>query len=228
MIVEHYIQRKIMAELLLADTKRYKELKPKNIESNLFLYHMRELIKMGYVEKRGSGVYALSRKGGQYADRSNLSSLKNRVQPKQISILMVRAPKDRWLLLNRTHKPFLGYVGFPSGKIHFGEMLSEAAHRELEEKAGLSTDLTLRGNIHMRFFDTNTRVIVSDINAYVWSGKVQNEHVDKKSPHFFAYIGDEQELFEEKTFKGHKELLELLAAHTSDYFFAELDFISDF
>jgi ribosomal protein S19E (S16A) len=61
----HWIQRHILKELALADSKRYTELKPDGIEGNLFQYHSRDLEKQGLIDRSEQG-YALTPKGKSY------------------------------------------------------------------------------------------------------------------------------------------------------------------
>lgn len=94
MIVEHHIQRQILRELVKGEAKRFSEIKPKAVESNLFMYHLRQLIRGGLVAKDNeSSKYTLTKEGRLYADRSNLPTMKLRLQPKQITVLVVRNKK---------------------------------------------------------------------------------------------------------------------------------------
>lgn len=227
-IIDHHIKRDIIKYLLTVPSARYSELRPKNTESNLFMYHLQKLIKQGYIAKINSR-YELTRFGKQMADRISLTNLKLRVQPKIITILVVQRTDNKWLLIERTHQPFLGYKGFPSGKIHYGETLQSAADRELQEKAGIANiALTLRGNFIMRYSRDNE--VVNHINGYVFSGECSDDvDTNIKTDMFYSLWGDESELFTTDSFKGHRQILDLLKKHTPDNpFISENDFISDF
>lgn len=227
MIVEHHIQRQILRELVKGEYRRYSDLKPKDIESNLFMYHLKQLTRAGFVTKNEQG-YTLTKQGRQHADRSNLPSMKLRLQPKQITVLVVKSGK-KYVLLRRTHVPYMNCSGFPSGKLHYGEELMQSAHRELKEKTGIDdVDLTFRGNLLMRFYDAQTGDISSHINAYIFSGITRLDELSFQSEFFNSYIGDESELYAKKAFKGHKEIVELLQKNPQGIFFAEERFISDF
>ncbi|MEK7472041.1 MAG: NUDIX domain-containing protein [Patescibacteria group bacterium] len=215
-----------MKSLSKEEICRFRDLKPKDIESNLFLYHLRQLIKHKIVEKTVTGRYSLSVVGRQYVDRSNLPTMKPRLQPKQLTILIIEAPDDKLIILKRLHVPYLGYRGLPSGKIHYGEGISEAATRELLEKTGLDDiKLTLRGNVLMRFCDPKTKEVISHINAYIHTGKTEITELDFKTEYFVSYIANKTELFQKKSFEGHKEIMECLTKHKS-YFFKEFTFES--
>ena len=226
--VMHHIQREILRSLLLVPDARFKDLKPDGLESNIFMYHLKTLIKDGLVEKVQNG-YALTYKGKQFVDRSNLVSLKIRVQPKTITILAIQNKAGKQLILERLHQPFINHKGFPSGKIHYGESLQDAALRELEEKAGFTdTTLVFRGNFVMRYF--NDKEVVNHIIGYVFSGTVDTvEPLLFERPYFKCYWGDKDELYVDNRFKGHPEIFELLQnTPEGELFFAEHDFTSDF
>lgn len=226
--VMHHIQREILRNLLLVPEARFKDLKPKGLESNIFMYHVKTLIKEGLVEKTEHG-YALTGKGKQFVDRSNLESLKIRLQPKAITILAVQNNNGQYVILERLHQPFINNKGFPSGKIHYGESLHDAATRELLEKTGYTnTPLTFRGNFIMRYF--NNSEVVNHIIGFVYSGSVDTvEPLEFKNIYFKSYWGDKEELYVDNRFKGHPEIFELLnKTPKGELFFAEHDFTSDF
>lgn len=224
----HHIQRDILRTLLTVDAARFKDLKPTGLESNIFMYHVKTLIKEKLVEKTDAG-YALTSQGKHFVDRANLESLKVRVQPKTITILVVQNEAGKIAILERLHQPFIGHKGFPSGKIHYGETLQNAASRELAEKTGLrNVDLQLRGNFVMRFSKSDE--VVNHIIGYVYSGQVLSPvALDFKTDYFASHWGDKQELYDDNRFKGHPEIFELLEKTPGgQLFFAEHEFTSDF
>ena len=226
----HHIQRDIVKKLISVKSARYAELRPKNIESNLFMYHLQQLIRSGYVEKAETG-YQLTPQGKRFADRASLTSLKLRIQPKLITIITVRRADGKWLLLERLHQPFIGSVGFPSGKVHYGEQLAISAARELREKANIdSIELTQRGTFIMLF--SNEDAVENHIIGYVFSGEapIGETTVQQENAFFQTHWGDESELMVENTLlKGHSELLELVKnTPKNQLFFAEHTFTSDF
>lgn len=224
----HHIQRDLLRTLLFVPSARFKDLKPAGMESNIFMYHLKTLIKNGYVEKLDDG-YALTSMGKHYVDRANLESLHVRIQPKIITIVVLERDDGKLAILERLHQPFIGFKGFPSGKVHYGESLQDAAKRELQEKTGLTgIDLQLRGNFIMKF--SRNEEIVNHIVGYVFYGQAPATlPLDFTAPLFRSYWGDSQELHEDNRFKGHPELFELLEKTPPDQlFFAEHEFTSDF
>jgi len=222
----HHIQLEILRRMLHAPEARYSDLKPANVEANLFMYHLRQLMKAGLIEKAGKS-YGLTRDGMRFADRATLSTMKIKMQPKTITILAIERTDGQWLILERKHVPFVGYRGLPSGKIHYGETLQEAAERELEEKSGLNgVQLTLRGNVVMRFLDKTDPV--NHVIGYVFYGEVPaSAEVTFEHEHFRAYFAPEKDLYEPPYLKGHREILKLLADGTTP-FVEEFEFQSDY
>jgi 8-oxo-dGTP pyrophosphatase MutT (NUDIX family)/predicted transcriptional regulator len=226
--VMHHIQRDILRSLLSAPQVRFKDLKPQGLESNIFMYHLKALIKDGLVEKTEGG-YCLTSEGKHFVDRANLASLKIRIQPKTITILTVQNKKGDFIILERLHQPFINHKGFPSGKIHYGESLSEAANRELFEKTGIQdVQLDFRGNFIMKY--TKDGQIVNHIIGFVFSGVIDtDEPLDYKNQYFKSYWGDKKELYEDNRFKGHPEIFELITSTPKGkLFLVEHDFTSDF
>ena len=192
------------------------------------MYHLKALIKEGLVEKTEGG-YCLTSEGKHFVDRANLASLKIRIQPKTITILAVQNTKGEYVILERLHQPFINHKGFPSGKIHYGESLKDAANRELLEKTGMKdAQLDFRGNFIMKY--TKDGQIVNHIIGYVFSGVIgTDEPLDFRNEYFRSYWGDKSELYVDNRFKGHPEIFELLASTPKNQLFlVEHDFISDF
>lgn len=171
--IEHILQKQILEKLTYAEVLRFSELKPKNLESNLFMYHLKQLIKRGFVEKTDGG-YTLTPIGLAHVDKLSMKDLKHRVQAKLLTILAIEHEDGRWLMLKRLHQPYIGKIGFPSGKVHYGEQLHDAAKRDLKEKAGITdVELTLRGSFNFIFQEGD--ITVSNIIGYVFYGKTNTK-----------------------------------------------------
>lgn len=226
-IVDHNIQRDILRTLVHAGSARFSELKPKRVESNLFMYHLKQMIKSDIIEKDGIN-YSLTTDGRMYIDRANLDDLFFRVQPKIVNILAIKSGKGNWLLLERLHEPHMNRVGFPSGKLHYGETLEEAAERELMEKAGLTgIKLKLAGNVAMRFTAENSEDVINHTIGYVFVATLSDEpEIKNLSEHWRSFWGEEKHLLSGNIFKGHPDILELIASGRP--FVKSLNYISDY
>ena len=58
----HYIQTHILDQLIHTQVLRNRDMRPANIESNLYQYHLLQLQKLGFVEKIENG-YTLTGPG---------------------------------------------------------------------------------------------------------------------------------------------------------------------
>lgn len=148
----HPIKKQILRLLITNSSLLYSKLKPKEVESNLFVYHLKQLILEGLVKKRADGKYELTLEGKIYTDKLSLKNFKPRIQPKIVTLIICQNNKKELLLYKRKRQPFLGKIGFPYGKIHLGEKIFQAALRELKEKTGLSAKLTFKGDVYLTTF----------------------------------------------------------------------------
>jgi ADP-ribose pyrophosphatase YjhB (NUDIX family) len=164
----HHLQKDILQRLAYAKSLRFSELKPDGLESNIFMYHLKQLISAGAVEK-SDGAYLLTSEGLYYADRLSLSQGRMRDQPKIVSWLHVTDAAGNALLWRRAKQPFIDHVDAVQGKLHLGETLQQAATRELAEKTGLSNvPLALRGSVLVAYRQNG--VLVSQVFAHIFEG----------------------------------------------------------
>ena len=164
----HPYERHILWKLALSEKSRYSELRPKDAESNLFIYHIKKLITEGLIKKLERG-YCLTAQGQRYVDKLSLASFEPRFQPKIVTVIILKNPKGEYLFYTRKRQPFYGMLGFPYGKIHFGETIHEAAERELKEKTGLSAKLEHRGDVYLTIYNKD-KELVADMLCHVFLG----------------------------------------------------------
>jgi predicted transcriptional regulator len=60
---EHHLQREIFLKIRQYDIAKYSDLVIKDVEPSQFMYHLKQLIRDGLIEKVGKGQYRLSREG---------------------------------------------------------------------------------------------------------------------------------------------------------------------
>ena len=132
--VKHHIQKYILSTLLRRKYARFRDMRPPRTDTNLYSYHLKILMKLGYVEKHNEG-YTLSAKGLAYVDRVNAASVKVREQPKIITMLLVQDGYGNVLMLRRDKQPYIDTWTLPYGKMHLDDSsVSLAARRESVEK----------------------------------------------------------------------------------------------
>lgn len=163
----HPLQSHILKELNLKEKARYAELKPHGIESNNFVYHLNRVIKDGFVSKSGP-AYFLTAPGKRYVGRLSLKSFSPRLQPIIVTTIIIQDRRGNYLLMKSKRQPFLGKISFPYGKVHFGENILEAAHRELKEKTGLMAQLRHRGDMYLAIRERGE--LVAHMLCHVFEG----------------------------------------------------------
>ena len=62
-MLDHHIQRTIVYTLAFAESMRFGELKPDELDNKLFNYHLKKVIAAGYVAKNDEGLYTLTSEG---------------------------------------------------------------------------------------------------------------------------------------------------------------------
>lgn len=106
-------------------------------------YHLKELLRHKLVTKEG-GLYMLTDLGKDYSGSLDDEIRLLEKQPKVSVILWaMRKRKDgvnEYLVNRRTRQPYFGKVGRITGKVRYGEALSDAVLRELKEETNLTAD----------------------------------------------------------------------------------------
>jgi 8-oxo-dGTP pyrophosphatase MutT (NUDIX family) len=210
-IPEHNIQKRIFNRLVGSESMRYSELKPKEIEANLFMYHLKELMKVGLVEKLEKR-YTLTAAGRSTATRFSIREQGIRIMPSAISVLVLESTDGDQLLYRRRRQPYIGALGFPSGKIHLGDTLKVAAYRELDEKCGYHQEdfeLTYRGVFNLVEYEETG--LKNHIIGHVWHGTVGDKKVFEN--HAGVTFWADWKVYPYEDFiPGQKEIIEALDA----------------
>ncbi len=142
-VITHHIQKHILGVLMFQEVSRFRDLRPPKVDTNLFSYHLKILIKSNIVKKLTTG-YTLSTVGLAYVDRVSVLSKTLRTQPKIITMFVVQNSEGEVLLWKRRRQPYINAWTLPYGKLHTDDnSLDDAAARELAEKMQL-TDQVVR------------------------------------------------------------------------------------
>lgn len=217
----HRLQQHILHQLITNPTRRYADLKPADVEGNLFMYHLRCLMKEGIVEKRSDGLYQLTSKGKVFVDRLSLKSFTPRMQPRIVTLMAVRRPDGKLLMYRRRKQPLINMIGFPYGKIHLGETIKEAAEGELREKTGLSAQLKHIGDGYANTFENNEPI--SQIMFHLFIGNNPSGELRKDSSAGESIWLDESELDREDIMPNVIHILSHVNKYDGSFFFTELN-----
>lgn len=216
----HIIQKQILAKLMAAPSLRFSQLKPKDLESNHFMYHLRALMRDGLVEKQSDGKYALTTEGKRHADYLNVATLKPRRQPRIVILLAIQDQAGQWLMHRRRHQPMINRVGFLHGQLVEGETILQSAHSALLEKSGLKCRLTHRGDGYATMFELGEPI--SQIYFHVFYGSKPVGKIRTLPGHGEAFWAEASTDFSDPTyFPTVLDIMGLLKKNSRQRFFVE-------
>lgn len=171
--IKHHIQKHILGVLLYQKVARFRDMRPPKTDTNLYSYHLTQLLKSGLVKKTEGG-YALDSKGLIYVDRLNADKLFVRPQPKIITMLVLQNSYGDVLMYKKRRQPFIDQWTIPNGKVHNDDRsVAEAAQREVREKvvSDIQVDLQHAGDCYIRTIHDGT--IATTTLAHVFHGAVE-------------------------------------------------------
>lgn len=170
----HQAQTIILRELLFTPSAGFAKLqKPTGLTSDHFKFHIKRLLELDYVEKAGQGLYRLTDKGKEYANKLDTDSNTIERQPKSAVILViekVEGGKHYFVAQQRRKHPYFGFWGFPTGKIRWGETIKQTAACELDEETGLQATFKYRGVYHELVIQAEGGKLLEDKIFHVMHG----------------------------------------------------------
>ncbi len=145
----HPAQASALYALRHASSARFSDLlKTTTLTSDVFKFHVRKLVKLGYVVKQPDGLYVLTPIGKEYANRLDETTGRPIEQPKASMLMLVRSRHDgrEYILAHRrTREPFRDFWGIASAPVLRGVPIAESAARELHKQTGLTAHFDVRG-----------------------------------------------------------------------------------
>ena len=171
--VKHHIQKHILSVLLHQQVARFRDMRAPRVDTNLYSYHLGQLVKSGFVQKTDGG-YTLGTKGLIYVDRLSIGKLFVRSQPKIVTMIVIQNGYGDVLMYRKLRQPFIEKWTIPNGKIHNDDAtVMDAARREITEKVGdLSISLHHAGDCYIRTFYENE--VATTMLAHVFRGEVDD------------------------------------------------------
>lgn len=212
----HWIQKHILRELSTSEVKRYKELKPPDIEGNMFMYHLSQLKKSGLIERTTVG-YQLTTAGKTYVSSMSLQAAEQRKQPKIVVMLDCKNSKGQQLLFKWKRQPYFGLVSLPFSKLHFGHNTQEFARTELEFRSNLFGQPVYRGDVYIKTLKEDE--VVDHLLVHVFStDKVTGSLVSKAPIIGEGFWGKISDYTSDQLVPGFLEIVELLKTHNQPFF----------
>lgn len=211
----HWIQKHVLRDLATHDTRRYKDLRPLDVEGNMFMYHLDQLVKEKLIEKSKSG-YKLTTKGKTFVSSMSLQAGERRIQPKIVVMLDCKNAKGEQLLFGWRRQPYYGLISLPFSKTHFGKSVEETAAEELKNKSGLEGEFAYRGDVYIQTNEDNEAI--DHMLAHVFSvtrtkGELFSDELTGK-----AFWGDPNEYSDEEAVAGFNQILGLLQTKKTPFF----------
>lgn len=210
----HEAQLAILRHLLFVPSARYAELQKKtDLTSDHFTFHIKQLMSAGYVDK-ADGVYRLSPKGKEYANRLDTDEHEIERQPKVSVALLIERNRDgkrEFLFQQRLKNPYYGFWGRLGGKVRWGESFEEAAARELLEETGLTAKFSFKMLYRKRDYRHEDDELLEDkIFVIMHTDDVSGDlMVDYEGGHN-AWMTQEEFLRTDKRFESAHEFVELV------------------
>lgn len=215
----HHIQKDILLKLAHAQSARFADLKPAGLDSNIFTYHLKQLIAEKLVAKTDAGDYCLTQKGKLAVINVRLDKKAELEQAHCVLYMTGKNANGDWLLRERLVHPAYGKVGFMHAEPVAGEPIEQTAQRVFKDRSGLDGDFYVRGSGYLTLMRgdelesyTQFTLLCSD-NI---SGDVQDLNPSGRNFwHAGNFSGPEM-------FPNMPELIKLLT-NSKDIFFAELN-----
>lgn len=205
----------ILRVLLFRPDAHFAELqKEAGLSSDHFNFYLKQLLDEGFVEKNGSGTYALTFKGKEFANRFDTDARTVERQPKVAVCLFITNTDGKQLVQQRLKQPFYGYWGRPTGKIRWGETILDAAARELKEETGLTADLEFESVYHKMDYNKLTGELLEDKIFFTVQGRnPRGELITEFEGGCNAWMTREEYAAQELSFESTNTLQEELEAN---------------
>lgn len=189
---EHHIQKKILYQLVTNPTARFADLRPKDMDSNIFTYHLKQLMAGKFVIKNEDGTYALTPLGRVAGINVTLDKKEMLEQAHSVLLMCLRTEKEGWLLRKRLAHPMFHKVGFVHGEPVATEPAVETANKTFLARTGLTVKFKPAGSGYVRLFSGEdlesfthfTLFTASEYNGQIETTLRNGENYWDKTPNF--------------------------------------------
>lgn len=169
-VVKHNIQKNILSVLLRQKVARFRDMRPLRTDTNLYSYHLSQLVKGGLVEKTEDG-YTLGPAGLVYADGIDTDKPSVRRQPKILTMIVIQNSDGDTLLQRRRKQPYIDMWTLPNGKVHGDdETLHTSAQRAANEKLHLlNQEMHHAGDCYVRVRHGDTPITATLVHVFTFN-----------------------------------------------------------
>ena len=175
----HPSRMQVLYALRHSPRARYTELmRFTGLESDVFKFHLRVLIKNQLVSKNSDGSYSLTAEGKEFANNLDEKSGQREHSPK-LSMIIIASSRhngeDVYLFHQRHRTPFYGYWGFLSGPVIWGRSIEECAKEEFLKQTGIATTFHVQGFVRVRdYMAAGHRLLEDKLFAIVTADDVDH------------------------------------------------------
>lgn len=210
----HWIQREILKTLSTAESCRYIDLKPKNVDGNLFMYHLKQLMSAKYV-KSSDKKYSLTKEGKRFVAGLSLKTGQQTKTPRLF--VMIFCQKEGNLLLYKwSRQPYFNHISLPFSRIRYGQNVQTAAEETLKYKTGLSGKLERVGEVSV--IVNKKDEITTHYLAHLYKFNNPNGELSADGLTGQPFWGDIVDFDSSDFVNGTKEIIYLLKTKKSPFF----------
>lgn len=167
---KHPIEQNILNILAERKEARFKEMRPKNADSNLYSYHLTKLVKSGYVKKTKDG-YSLDKEGLMFVDAEKIEEDITQGGQKISIMFVIQNSNGDTLLARRNRQPYIDMWTLPGDFLWSGDLsISSAAERILKDKMKITNqDVSHAGDCYMRVFHDDTILTTMLVHIFTFN-----------------------------------------------------------
>lgn len=147
----HYVQLRIIEELLFKKEATFTELNALKLSNDHFTFHLKQLIRKELVVKNGD-LYTLTARGLEVGGRLDLDNSMLFTQAKiSVSVGIMRETLDgiEFLLSKRKRNPSNGKIAWHTAKVRIGDLLVDTAKKCVLDETGLQGEPLFMGTTHV-------------------------------------------------------------------------------
>ena len=217
--ITHNIERHIIRTLTVTSTARFTQMRPPRVDSNLYAYHLKQLIKLGYIIKNDRN-YSLSPRGMKYADRFSLRYSRLVIQSKITVGILLKNEFNEILLTKRYKHPFLDFWGLMLSKTYADDpsILAAAQRTVFEEIKFPIIDMAHVGDCYVRTSIDGYEV--SNILSHIFYSEVKKAEISEAETVRWVSLN---ELTSIEPVPGAEDIINLVLK-SKNHFFAELKY----
>ncbi|MBN1618123.1 NUDIX domain-containing protein [Candidatus Dojkabacteria bacterium] len=178
------MQIEIMRKMMFSGELLYSKIHEVTENHDLFNYHLRELVKNGYLEKNQKS-YSLTKKGKQFVSNMEEDGTLQQQFKVGMFITLVREKRGKYqmLLFKRLKHPHFGYIGSVTGKLKWGQSIEDNAIREVKEELNIDVSKVKIVGVDREIFrdkDMNPvgDGVFFDVVIEEWSGTISEKSVE--------------------------------------------------